>query len=87
VQRQSVPVLDGRPGVLDAQGRLEGPGRPTGFVAQSQSQSVSQGQAQVTQRVASGDRMGKDDIVREVGVRLFVGVTFSFFSLTWGWRA
>ena len=71
LQRQHVTVLEARPGALEARvgpavlephGRsqvaLEGPGRPTGLVAQTQG----------TQRGA--ERIGKDDIVREVSYLL-----------------
>lgn len=55
-----------RPAALESQPRppimLEGPARSTGFISQSQSQSQSQG----SQRVAASERMGKEDVVREI---------------------
>ena len=58
-----------RPAALEVQGKpqvttLEGPGRSTGFAAQSQSQSQGP------------QRMGKDDIAREVSC--------FFFDVWWG---
>ncbi|KAG2081100.1 hypothetical protein BD769DRAFT_1684362 [Suillus cothurnatus] len=57
-----------RTAVLESQARppmmLEGPARSTGFISQLQSQSQSQSQG--SQRVAGDDRLGKEDVVREI---------------------
>ncbi|KAG1820902.1 uncharacterized protein BJ212DRAFT_967773 [Suillus subaureus] len=57
-----------RTAVLESQARppmmLEGPARSTGFISQLQSQS--QAQSQESQRVAGDERMGKEDVIREI---------------------